>query len=57
LGIDDYLKDFFECCLPKLSQLIDWRKDWYTLEQELQTITQDSVSGKQLLDKLYTHRQ
>jgi hypothetical protein len=51
--LDCYLKHFLELCLPTLSQLIDWNKKWKGLEQELQTITQGSVSGKQLVDKLY----
>jgi hypothetical protein len=53
LILDCYLKDFCELCLPALSELIDWNHEWISLDKELQTITRGSVSGKQLLDKLY----
>jgi hypothetical protein len=51
--LDNYLKDFFDYCLPQLSALINWKKQPVPLDKELQTITKGSNTGKRLLDKLF----
>lgn len=51
--LDAYFKDFVEYCLPELYELINWKKQWNSLDKELQAITKGEDSGKRLLDKLF----
>lgn len=51
--LDAYFKDFVEYCLPELYVLINWKKQWHSLDKELQAITKGADSGKRLLDKLF----
>ena len=46
-------KDFVEYCLPDFHGLINWKKQWHSLDKELNTITKGSDSGKRLVDKLF----
>src|SRR3990167_3798652 len=51
--LDAYFKDFVEYCLPELHELINWKKQWNSLDKELQAITKGADSGTRLLDKLF----
>ncbi|MCC2666686.1 MAG: putative cytosolic protein [Gammaproteobacteria bacterium] len=50
--LDSHLKDFFDYCLPELSQLINWKKLPVPLDKELEAITKGNNTGKRLVDKL-----
>lgn len=51
--LDVYFKEFIEFCLPELYAIVDWRQPWCCLDQELQSLSPDSASGKRLIDKLF----
>src|SRR5438045_1115866 len=51
--LDAYFRDFVDYCLPQLSELIDWKKPWVSLDKELHSITKDTATGKRLIDKLF----
>lgn len=51
--LDNYLKDFFDYCLPQVSDLIDWDRKYVTLDKELQKIIKGAITGKRILDKLF----
>jgi len=51
--LDAYFKDFVEYCLLELYELINWKKQWNSLDKELQAITKGADAGKRLLDKLF----
>lgn len=47
-----YLNDFFDFCFPELSKLIDWRRGWTSLDQELRLLLKQSKNRKRIVDKL-----
>lgn len=47
-----FLPDAIAFCFPELNSHIDWDKKWEFLDQEFRAITNDSVEGKRLVDKL-----
>ncbi len=50
--LDVYLKDFLDYCLPEVSKLIDWDKNWEPLDKEFHAISKDNITGTRLVDKL-----
>lgn len=50
--IDQYLPQLLEFCFPAFYKIIDWSKEWITLDKELQAITKDGQTGKRFVDKL-----
>jgi hypothetical protein len=52
--LDAYFKEFVELCLQDLYALIDWEKPWTSLDKELHAITKDGITGKRLVDKLFS---
>ena len=54
--LDAYFKDCIDYCLPKLSELINWKKPCVSLDKELQAITH-GVIGKRLFDKGFSKKE
>jgi hypothetical protein len=50
LGV--YLQDFLSLCFPKVADIIDWTKEYTSLEQELRRIVKGATIGERSVDKL-----
>lgn len=50
--LDVYFKEFMEFFYPEIAEKIDWIMPYETLDNELQSITTDSMVGKTFVDKL-----
>ena len=48
-----YFEQFILLCFADIYPLIDWRRGFQVLEQELQQIVGETESGKRLADKLF----
>ena len=52
-AIELYFEQFILLCFADIYPLIDWRRGFQVLEQELQQIVGETESGKRLADKLF----
>lgn len=52
-AIEQYFEQFILLCFADIYPLIDWRRGFQVLEQELQQIVGETESGKRLADKLF----
>ncbi|NES85541.1 MAG: transposase [Moorea sp. SIO2B7] len=52
-GLEQYLEPFLAFCFPDIHALIDWSKNYQSLDQELQQVVRDAELGKRLADKLF----
>ena len=49
--LDVYFKEFMEFFYPKIAKEMDWGVPYETLDNELQSITTESMIGKTFVDK------